>query len=215
MMHKMQNKMESSDTKFAEEVRKLNEIFQQLKSDLAITKNVNSQLPNRFVNMERQCWANAQYSRNECVEIVGIPTSVPDNELEETFCKFVDKAGVKIDDRDIESYLCVGSQGRTIVKFSHRKDCQQLMKVKKDLSKLNLTDNDLSNVKILVSQSLCPYYKLLWSKSKRLHAMEQIRSYVSNGTVKVKLEENSRPISITHATDFDKHFPGIDLSPPS
>ena len=37
----MQNKMESSDTKFAEEVRKLNESFEQLKSDLSITKNVN------------------------------------------------------------------------------------------------------------------------------------------------------------------------------
>ena len=57
---------------------------------------------------------------------------------------------------------------------------------------------------------------MLWSKSKRLNAMKQIHSYyVSNGTVKVKLAENSRPISITHATDFDKYFPGIDLSPPS
>ena len=55
MMPKMQNKMESSDAKFAEEVCKLNESFQQLKSDLAITKNVNSQLNNCFVNMERQC----------------------------------------------------------------------------------------------------------------------------------------------------------------
>ena len=55
MMPKMQNKMESSDGKFAEEVCKLNESFQQLKSDLAITKNVNSHLNNRFVNMERQC----------------------------------------------------------------------------------------------------------------------------------------------------------------
>ena len=46
--------------------------------------------------------------------------------------------------------------------------------------------------------------------------MKQIHSYyASNGTVKEKLEENSRPISITHGTDFDKHFPGIDLSPPS
>ena len=59
MMLKMQNKMESSDTKFAEELCKLNESFQQLKSDLAITKNVNSQLHIRFVNMERQCWADA------------------------------------------------------------------------------------------------------------------------------------------------------------
>ena len=42
--------------------------------------------------------------------------------------------------------------------------------------------------------------------------MKQIHSYyVSNATVKVKHEENSRPISITHITDFDKHFPGIDV----
>ena len=68
MMLQMQNKMESSDTKFAEEVRKLNESFQQLKFDLAIIKNVNSQLHNCFVNMARQCWANVQYSRRECVE---------------------------------------------------------------------------------------------------------------------------------------------------
>ena len=185
MMLKMQNKMESSDTKFAEKVRKLNESFKQLKSDLAMNKNVNSQLRNLFVNMERQCWTNTQYSRRECVGIVGIPTSVPDNELEETFCNIVNKVGVKINDRDIESFHRVGSQGHMILKFSCRKDCQQLMKVKKYFSKLNLTDIDLENTKIFINQSLSPYYKLLWYKSKRLHAMKQIHSYyVSNGTVR-------------------------------
>ena len=114
--------MESLDTKFAEELRKLNESFQQLKSDLVITKNVNSQLHNRFVHVEIQCWENPQYSRRECVENVGIPTSVPDNELAETFCKIVDKIGVKINDKNIEKCHRVGC---TIVKFSHRKDCQQ------------------------------------------------------------------------------------------
>ena len=48
--------------KFVEEVRKLSESFEQLKSDLAITKNVNSQLHNCFVNIEKQCWV-VQYSR--------------------------------------------------------------------------------------------------------------------------------------------------------
>ena len=52
-MLKMQNKMESSDTKFAEEMRKLNESFQQPKSDIAITINVNSQLRSCFVNIDR------------------------------------------------------------------------------------------------------------------------------------------------------------------
>ena len=35
--------------------------------------------------------------------------------------------------------------------------------------------------------------------------------YVSNCTVKVENEENSQSLSVTHATDFDKHFPGIGL----
>ena len=112
VMLKIQNKMESSVSKFAEEVGKLNESFQKLKSDLAITKNVNNQLHNHFVNMDRQFCINTQYSRRECVEILGIPTSVPAK-----------------------------------VKFSHKKDCQHLMKVKKDLSKLKLTDMHLGNTK--------------------------------------------------------------------
>ena len=46
--------------------------------------------------------------------------------------------------------------------------------------------------------------------------MKPIYSYhVSNGTVKIKREENSRPVLITHVTDFDKHFSGIDLNPGS
>ena len=73
------------------------------------------------------------------------------------------------------------------------------MKVKKDISKVSLIDINLDNTKIFINQSLCPYYKSLWSKSKRLHAIKQIHSYnVSNGTVKINLEEKSRPISITH-----------------
>ena len=81
----MQNKIVTSDTTFTGEVRKLNESFQQLNSDLAINKNVNSHLHNHFVNIERQCCANAQYSRRQCVEIVDIPSSVPDNGLEKPF----------------------------------------------------------------------------------------------------------------------------------
>ena len=46
---------------------------------------------------------------------MSIPTSISDNELEETFSKIVDKVGVKINDGDIESCHQVGSQGRTIV----------------------------------------------------------------------------------------------------
>ena len=33
--------------------------------------------------MEKQCWTDAQYSRIECMETVGIPSSVHRNQLED------------------------------------------------------------------------------------------------------------------------------------
>ena len=42
------------------EVRKLNDKFSNLESQLQVTKNVNSLLQQRVINLERQCWANAQ-----------------------------------------------------------------------------------------------------------------------------------------------------------
>ena len=49
-----------SNIKILEEVRKLNDKFSNLESQLQVTKNVNSLLQQRVINLERQCWANAQ-----------------------------------------------------------------------------------------------------------------------------------------------------------
>ena len=37
----------------------------------------------KSVDIEQQCWANLQNSRRECLEIAGIPSSVPQENLEE------------------------------------------------------------------------------------------------------------------------------------
>ena len=79
------------------------------------------------------------------MEIMCTHTLILDNELEVTFSKFVAKFGDKINNGNIESYHCVGCH--TIAEFSHKKDYQQLMKVKEGLSKLNLTDINLGNTK--------------------------------------------------------------------
>ena len=75
VMLKIQNKMESSDTKLAEEVRKLNESFEQVKSDLAIKKML---IASSTITSLK--W-------REYVETVGISTPVPDNEHEKTIVK--------------------------------------------------------------------------------------------------------------------------------
>ena len=69
---------------------------------------------------------------------------------------------------------------------------------------------------VFVNQSLCPYYKSLWSKSKKLLSLGKIDSFfVSNSTIKLKLQENRDPVAITHSSNFRKYFPDVDLSPPN
>ena len=148
---------------------------------------------------------------------MGIPQSVKDNDFEKVVTKIVNKVGINMTERDMQVVHRIGKEGRTIIKFSNRKDCQALLKVKRDLNDLTMKDFGFEeNSKIYVNESLCPYYRVIWEKSKRLRHLQKIFSfYVSNGSVKIKLKENNKGITITHTADFEKYFPGIDSSPPS
>ena len=68
--------------------------------------------------------------------------------------------------------------------------------------------------KLFINRNLCSYYKVLLSKSKKLHSLGKINSFfILDDSVKIKVSENSLPVSITHVNDFGKYFPDIDLSP--
>ena len=69
---------------------------------------------------------------------------------------------------------------------------------------------------IFVNQSLYTYYNVLGSKAKRLHSLKRISSfYVSRGTVKIKISENSLQLPITHVNDIKEHFLDVNLAPSS
>ena len=86
-----QRKLDQHNTGWLNEIRKLNDAFSKLEADVKIAKNINNLLSQLVVALERQCWANAQYSRRECLEIVGVSHSVDDNSLEERLFKFLKK----------------------------------------------------------------------------------------------------------------------------
>ena len=71
-----------SNNELLEEMRKFNDNFSKLQSELAVSKQVNTELTKRIVTLECQCWANAQYSRKEFLEVVGIPRQVDNNQME-------------------------------------------------------------------------------------------------------------------------------------
>ena len=83
MVISLQSKETEKNDLILEEIRKLHDKFSQLESENVVVKQANSLLSKRLVDMERQCWANAQYSRRECIEVVGIPNSINNNELED------------------------------------------------------------------------------------------------------------------------------------
>ena len=67
---------------------------------------------------------------------------------------------------------------RVIVKFTCRKDCKQILKVKIDLRDLNRENLDLPRgTKICTNQSLWPHYRILWSKDKRLQNIGSINNF--------------------------------------
>ena len=57
----LQDKVESGNTEILEEIRKLNDNFKKLEGELIVSKKVNSELQKHIIQLEKQCWANAQY----------------------------------------------------------------------------------------------------------------------------------------------------------
>ena len=75
----------------------------------------------------------------------------------------------------------------------------------------------LGNDKLFINTSLCPYYKVLWLKNNKLQNTGKIYSFffISGDTIKIKINKNSLPLSVTNADDFGNYFLDVDLSPPS
>ena len=82
-----------ANNKVLEQVRNLSDAITKLSSELSITKNVNTLLSSRLVTLERHCWRNAQDSRRECLDIIGILREVSGEVLEEKVLNIFYKVG--------------------------------------------------------------------------------------------------------------------------
>ena len=140
------------------EIKEINNHLNELQANVAVTKNVNFRSVDQLVEAERQYWANVQHCQHEHLEVVGIPTSVKDDALEDKVINVFPEIGVKIGQRDIQASHRVKSN-RIIVKFWNRKNCFQILRLEKQLKDLHCAlFNFPDSTKIFVNESLCPYY---------------------------------------------------------
>ena len=81
LLFKSQEQTNTTIASLTAEIKRLNENFQKLESDVSVVKNVNNILSKQMSSIQRQCWKNAQYSRREFFELVGLPSSIEDKDL--------------------------------------------------------------------------------------------------------------------------------------
>ena len=54
------------------------------------------------IALERQCWANNQCSRRECLDISGIPENIGNNDLENLTLQIFEKIDISVDPEHTE-----------------------------------------------------------------------------------------------------------------
>ena len=87
---------------------------------------------------------------------------------------------------------------RMIVKFLRRKDCKQVIRCKKDLRSVNISNLDMpEGTKVFINESLCPYYKGLWVICKKLWNRKRMHSFFT-ANCKFCFEENGPVDVVTH-----------------
>ena len=99
----IEHSLASQITNLTSEVKDLLGYFTKLEADLIVKKNVNSKPMERVVQTERQCKENVQNSRRDTIEIIGVPLSIRDQELEDKVRNIFREIGVNINERDIQS----------------------------------------------------------------------------------------------------------------
>ena len=95
----MVKELKEENTELRGENDMLKTQLEEIKSQLSITKNTSDLLINRIINLERRQSAQEQYSRRECLEFSGIPSTINDNNLEDKVREILKKIDVDISPR--------------------------------------------------------------------------------------------------------------------
>ena len=107
--------------------------FEVVSSDLAITRNCNRLLTEKVVHLERNAVTNAQYHRQELVEVNPIPPSISDEELELNICKSFSLTGHEVKPSNLQARHRLKKKESVIVKFKCRKLKQKVLVNRKNL----------------------------------------------------------------------------------
>ena len=182
-----------------------------MESKLEILKTINNTLKKRITSLKKPCWINEQYSRRECLEIVGIPDST--NKIK--VCELIGKVtGINVNQDCLESChpLPSDKKNKIIVKFSRRKDAENVLRNKNESENFNSRSIDIDSDKVFINEIPWRYYKFLWSNCKKLWTEKWIEAlWVRNRQIKLRIEPQGAVSGISHIQDLQKLLPDYNF----
>ena len=184
----------------------LNTRLEKLEAKLS----VESTFADRIITLERSSYRQAQYSRRDSVEIVGLPDSIKDHtSLEKKVVEVFNHAGVKVTERDFHAIHRLKKNSVIIAKCVNRRDATAILRAKRKLRDTDEATKKKLGVsgKIYVNESLCPEYRRLFGICNALYKKKLLSSsYTINGKILVVKEGEEEKMNIGHICDLEAMF---------
>ena len=195
------DKLNGLNNRFEDFIKK----YDELHSELLISKNCNSLLLKRITNLERNALNNAQYVRRETIEINPIPQSIPNTDLENKVCQALSLTGTTVTPDDLQACHRMKNKEKVIVKFKDRKQRNKVIFSCKELkSKGEQLQNLQFGPSLSINDSMCFENQSLFYKCHKLKNVGKLFSFwFFNNTLNVKLIENGPITKIFHTSDLE------------
>ena len=161
--------------------------------------------------MEREVARLDQYGRRENIEVIGIPNTVNDSELELNIIHILRQIGLAhIQHYNIAACHRLRTKDRygnfnTIVRFVNRKDSISCLKNRKNLHLCH----ELGFHHLYITENLCPSNRSIFDYLCDLKKYGEVKKVWSfNGTVQFKYtdEHSEKPKKIFHECDLNYYF---------
>ena len=125
----------------------------------------NANLNGEIKRLKRQAAEDNQYGRRENVEISGIPSSIPNEKLEEAVIAIAEKTGNVITSKDISA--CHRLKGdSTIVRFVNQKHAESLLDNSRRLRNIKQLSSVGNDKPLYINPNLSPdLRKIRWKAS--------------------------------------------------
>ena len=152
--------------------------YDELNSELLISKSCNSVLLKTITNLERNALNNTRYVRRETIVINPIPESISNTDLKNNICHALSLTGTTVTPDNLQSYHRIKNKDKVIVNFKDRNQRNKVIFRRKELKSKGKQLQDLQfGPSIFINDSMCFENQSLFYKCHQLKNVGTLFSF--------------------------------------